>query len=139
MAERQKKPITVLVVEDSDPVADALEVLLEVKDFKYIGQLRSAGRLLAEVRLKRPDIVMLDIAMPGPDPFEAMQRAAALRPASRTVVFSGMERRELIERALDCGAWGFISKHECGESIRDGLRRVAAGEVVISDVARAAL
>lgn len=126
-------PIRVLCVDDIPDVANAMRLLIESDpSMECVGCLGSANDLVAEVLGKhpKPDVVVLDAKMPGRDPMLAMQELAEKCPSTRTLVYSGQANPAFIERALDLGAWGYVSKDaEPSEFIR-AVRDVAAGHAV---------
>jgi len=134
----RSKNIRVLCVDDNVDLATMFSVMLDAEDgFESAGVLTSADELVAEVEAKHPDVVLMDLAMPGRDPFEAMQEAARRYPETRAIVLSGYDDTERMERAIDHGAWGFVSK--CGdiEQILAAIRSVAKGEMwMIRDLNR---
>jgi DNA-binding NarL/FixJ family response regulator len=130
-------PVTVLSVEDNLEVAEAIRArLARVEGFSWIGSLASADELVAHAGCDRPSIVLLDIDMPGRDPFDALAELSARCPDVRTIVFTGHVRRDLIDRALDSGAWGYVSKNDGDEELVASLRKVAAGEFALGPEAR---
>jgi len=135
-----EQPISVLCVDDSQDVARALHRKLSLAGgFDWRGWLPDAATLLASVRAKCPRVVLLDIDMPGPDPFEVLAEISTQCPDTRVIVFSGHIRRELIDRALDAGAWAYISKNDGEIALVDAIRRVTAGEFVLSPEAQTVL
>ena len=127
-----EKPIRVLCVDDNDFVAEAIrrKLLLE-SGFEWLGWLEDASGLLESARGMKPDVILLDIDMPGEDSFEALESLAANCPAIRVIMLSGHVRRELIDRAVEAGAWGYISKNDETDHIVAAIRRVAAGEFTL--------
>jgi DNA-binding NarL/FixJ family response regulator len=89
-------------------------------------------------RHDEPDIVLLDIDMPGRNAFEALAQIAAELPHVRVIVVSGHVRAELIDHALDAGAWGYISKGDETDIIVSAIHRVIEGECVLGSDAKAA-
>lgn len=131
-------PIRILRVDDNPLVAEAIALQLRGDpDLTLVGVLRSAETLVEEARRVCPDVVVLDIDMPGMDPFEAVRRLASERPAARVLMFSGLVRPDLIDRAFDAGAWGYIAKSEPGDAILRAIRAVAAGQVAMGRDVRA--
>jgi DNA-binding NarL/FixJ family response regulator len=122
-------PIRVLCVDDHAFLVDGLRARFALeKDIACIGRLSSADGLAAEVQRLRPNIVLLDIEMPGADPFEAAAEVRRLEPEARVVFLSAYVRDHYISSAFQAGAWGYFSKSDETEAIIQGLRRVAAGE-----------
>lgn len=132
--------ISVLCVDDNEDVARALRRQLNPNvGFDWRGWLPSAEHLVDTVTRECPAVVLLDIDMPGPDPFTAMAELLSRCPATRVIVFSGHLRRDLIDRALDSGAWAYVFKNDGEIALVDAIRRVNAGEFVLSPEARAVL
>jgi DNA-binding NarL/FixJ family response regulator len=129
--------IGVLCVDDNEHVAVALRLkFMAAGEFQWRGWLPSAAGLVAAAEREAPRVVLLDIDMPGPDPFEALAQIADRCPETRVVVFSGHVRRDLIDRALETGAWGYVSKNDGEDALLDAVRRVVAGELGLSPEVR---
>ncbi len=121
----------VLFVDDELRLRKAWEQLLcGQEDLEFVGALGSADDLVTTAARTLADIVLLDLSMPGPNPFDAMTRLAAERPDCRVIVYSGYTDREVVQKAIDAGAWGFVDKIERPSDILAAVRRVALGEVV---------
>lgn len=132
--------IRVLCVDDNRLVGDALGLRIrQSPGFEWLGQLFSADELLQRIGDLRPDIIILDVDMPGSSPFEAMRIIGAQHPDVRIVMLSGHIRRELVEEALDAGAWGYLSKDDGPERLLSALREVHSGQMVLSRDAAAVL
>jgi DNA-binding NarL/FixJ family response regulator len=126
------KRIKVLCVDDSDMVADAVQMKLKDNPrFKWIGHLHSAETLLAETKARHPDVILLDIAMPGPDPFVVLTAMSAECPDSRVLMFSGYVGSDLIDRAVQAGAWGYLAKAETPQKLLWAIEQVAEGQFVL--------
>lgn len=138
MSDRTNGQVDVLCVDDNPDVAEALRIKLSrTTGFRWVGWLPHAGEMPQRVEASRPALILLDVDMPGRDPFDAMAEIAERWPESRTLVFSGHVRRELFERAVESGAWGYVSKNDGEEALIAAMRRVAAGEFAVSDEVRA--
>lgn len=125
--------IGVLCVDDSVSLTTAFLKLINVQpDMVGLGAVQSATDLLDALARHRPDVVLLDMGMAGRDPIEAIADAARLHPEVRMLVYSGHSDDVLTSRAIEAGAWGFVSKHEDPQRVLGVIRRVAAGEVVLS-------
>lgn len=131
--------ISVLCVDDNLHVADALRLKLErAGGFEWMGWLPSADALLSTVRKVNPRVLILDIDMPGRNPFEALAELVEQYPDIRTVMFSGHVHFELINQALEAGAWGYVSKNDGEDALIQALRGVAGDELALSHEVRAA-
>lgn len=135
-----ERPIGVLCVEDNPEVAQALKMKLSQDElFLWKGWIPRADDLLEMARRQEPSIVLLDLDMPGRDPLDAADELLRARPATRVVVFSGHAREDLIERALDIGAWGFATKNDGENELLRVLASVIEGRVEFSPEVRALL
>lgn len=133
-----RTPIAVLSVEDNELVADAIgRKLCSDPDFEWLGWVSSVDGLRASVARQQPDVVCMDLDIPGQDALQMIRLLKAISPNSRVLILSGHLRRELIHHAVDAGAWGYLSKAEESRLIVDSIRRVAAGEFVLGKLAAA--
>lgn len=120
--------IRVLCVDDNAFVADGIRIRLAIHPgFEWAGHLRSADDLLPTVQMQRPDIVLLDIDMPGKDALKALEEITAAVPETRTIIVSGYERDDYLDRAVEAGAWGYVSKNDGADQIVEAIRRVHGG------------
>src|SRR5262249_3145883 len=111
-------PIRVLCIDDNPLVVDALSLKLTLAGgFEWLGALGSVDNLVAEVQARRPDVVLLDIDMPGRDPLDALSELVSAEPQVKVLMFSGHTRSDLVDRAVEAGAWGYLSKHARTETI----------------------
>src|SRR5688572_12964494 len=103
----------VLCVDDNPLIREALQSKLQrAPSLEWIGALPDASDLISKVESECPAIVILDLDMPGPDPLLVLKRLSAQCPNTRVVVFTGHVRRDFVDRAIDAGAWAYISKNE---------------------------
>jgi CheY-like chemotaxis protein len=94
--------IDVLCVDDNRFVADALREKLQLsKGFRWSGHMLDATGLLEKVKELQPHVLLLDIDMPGPDPFHALEQVTLNCPNVAVLILSGYMRPELIHRAID--------------------------------------
>ena len=115
-----QRKIRILCVDDHSFLVDGLAARFELeRDLEYIGSLPSADRLIAKARQNKPDIVLLDIEMPGTDPFEAADELRRQCPEVRTIFLSAYVRDHYISAAVKAGAWGYFSKGEDAQTIED--------------------
>jgi two-component system response regulator NreC len=129
--------MSVLCVDDNVAVAEALEVKVgRAEGFEWKGTLSRADDLVDVCLRDPPMLVLLDVDMPGRDPFDALAELVEKCPDTRVLMFSGHVRRDLITRAVDAGAWGYVSKNDGENEIVTALRRVAAGELALSPEAK---
>jgi len=134
--ESQAPPTLVLCVDDNRDVTAVARLMIESDPtMRCVGCLDSADQLEEEVRrlgADTPLIVLLDATMPGKDPLEVMGRLASAFPRTRTILFSGYDDQSFIDRAVDAGAWGCLSKHDEPSALLRAVREVAAGNFWVS-------
>ncbi|MHC4107529.1 MAG: response regulator [Planctomycetota bacterium] len=128
-----KRTIRVLCVDDHSFLVEGLAARFELeRDLEQVGSLPNAEHLVEEAKRLRPDIVLLDIEMPGPDPFEAADDLRRQCPDVRTVFLSAYVRDHYITSAVKAGAWGYFSKSESADDLVKGIRKIADGEFAFS-------
>ncbi len=126
-----RKTIRVLCVDDHATLVQGLQKQLEAtRDIEFVGRLGSAEDLVAEAKRTNANVVVIDIEMPGPDPFEAMEDLHRQCPNTRAVVLSAYVRDHYIDAAVNAGAWGYLCKNDDPETIVDAIRKVSSGEFV---------
>lgn len=122
----RKAPVRVLCVDDHDVLVEGLKAQFAIDgQLRCIGSLPSAEDLIDAVAEHRPDVVLLDIEMPGPDVFEVADRLHHLQPDARFVFLSAHIRDGFLASAFRCGGSGYFAKSDSLEEIVDGLKRVA--------------
>lgn len=122
----ERSIVRVLCVDDHTIVVDGLKAQFAVAgDIEVVGALPSADALLESVIRLDPDVVLLDIEMPGADAFETADRVRHLHPRSRIVFLSAHTRDSYISAAYRCGACGYYAKGDDPEAIVAGIREVA--------------
>jgi DNA-binding NarL/FixJ family response regulator len=132
--------IKVLCVDDTDFVAEALRRRLAISgDFEWLGLLGNANNLEAEITGRRPDVVVLDVDMPGRASFDALQAVSDACPDVRVIMLSGHVRADYINRSLQCGAWGYLSKNEDVATIVAAIKKVHRGEFAFGPESEAEL
>lgn len=123
--------IRLLCVDDHAFLVEGLKAQFSVsgegREFQVVGRLATAQNLVAEAQRLRPDIILLDIEMPGPDPFEMADRLHRQDGRAKIVFLSAYVRDHYIAEAYRCGACGYFSKADEINDIIEGLRQVAKG------------
>jgi DNA-binding NarL/FixJ family response regulator len=126
------RKLRILCVDDHAFLVDGLKARFALEqDLEVIGRLSSAESLVPEALRLKPDIVLLDIEMPGPDPFDAADDLRRRSPDIRVVMLSAYVRDHYVSAALKAGVWGYFSKSDDPDAIVEGLRKVAKGEFVM--------
>jgi two-component system, NarL family, response regulator NreC len=131
-------PIRVMCMDDNDLLAGALQRWLSTSaDIRWAGWVSDCDRPEEQVRAVRPDVLLLDVAMPGCDGFELAARISRECPGVRVVIFSGHLRSDYIDRAFEAGAHGYISKDDTLADIIAAVRATAQGAWAMSPSVRA--
>ncbi len=117
--------IGVLVVDDNQDLAEMFAALINGEpDMACTGTLGSADALLETIRDRRPDVVLLDLTMPGKDPLEALREIVAEEGSPPVLVLSGYDDVVTRKRVQDQGARGFVSKQGDIPAILESIREV---------------
>jgi DNA-binding NarL/FixJ family response regulator len=133
-----KNTVNVVCVDDNPLVADALRIKLSrTPEFRWQGWASDADALLEMSRRSCAAIVILDLDMPGKDAFDATEELMTICPASRVVVFTGHVRKELIDKAVKAGAWGYVAKSDGEDALIEAIEKVVEGEFALSPEVRA--
>ena len=125
--------IKVLIADDHTVVRIGLRTLLSLtKDITVVGEARN-GKLAVEETLRlRPDVVIMDLAMPKLDGVEATRKILAVAPATRILILTSYGSSDGIAHALELGAAGAMMKTADDERIVSAIHRIAAGSTYVS-------
>jgi DNA-binding NarL/FixJ family response regulator len=127
------EPIRVLCVDDNFAIVQAVRSLIATdQSLEWAGSLNTADKVVDVCQGNCPDIVLLDIEMPGRDAFEAMRALAALCPAPRVIVLSSHADERRVYRAIEHRAWGFIDKADAPQAIIEAIHSVVDGHSYLS-------
>lgn len=121
--------ITVVLADDHAMVRHGLRQLLDAEsDIDVVGTARDGAEAVQVVAATGPDVVLMDLLMPGVDGVEATRQIVASGSASQVVVLTSFGDRERIVAALDAGAVGYLLKDAEPEDLLEGIRAAARGE-----------
>lgn len=127
-----RNPVNVVCVDDNEWIGESIRrVLSRSEHMSWGGWFSSCHDFLEQCEFM-PGIVVLDLDIPGEDAFESVASISSRWPDSRVLILSGYLGAELVDRALDAGAWGYISKNETSSAVLESIKRVEAGEVALS-------
>ena len=131
-APKVRNPVRVLLVDDHVVFRAAVRALLERHpDLVVVGEAGRGEEAVARAETARPDVVLMDLAMPGKGGIEATRGITRLGIGAKVLVLTALpQERELLD-ALDAGASGFVEKMEAAEHLVNGVRAVAAGRLFL--------
>lgn len=125
--------ITILLVDDHPVVREGLRGMLAAEDdLTVVAEAGGAAEAVAAVRAHEPDVVLMDLRMPGGDGVEATARVLAQRPATRVVVLTTYDTDADILRAVEAGAAGYLLKDASRAELAQAIRAAARGETVLA-------
>ncbi len=120
------KKLRILLADDHDLVRLGLQAMIEREANWKVCAAVSTGRAAVEAALRlRPEIVVLDMVMPGMDGLEATRQIKKAVPSCEILIFTANESDELIRQAYEAGAKGFIHKTEAGKYLMDAVKSLA--------------
>ena len=127
------KPITVLLAEDHAVVRQGLSALLNADGhFKMVGEAKTGREAVELAHTLRPDVILMDIAMPVLNGLEATRQILAANPAAKVVILSAHSDDEYIERMSTAGVAGFLEKQTSAEVLTKAIREIAKGNTYFS-------
>lgn len=126
--------IRLILADDHKMFRDGLRPLLErQREFSVVGEAADGRDLLALVETLRPDLIVLDVSMPGLNGVEAARRIREFDPAIRIIMLSMHAERRFVVESLKAGASGYLLKDDAFEELIRAIPRVMAGQVVLAE------
>lgn len=126
----EERRATVLLADDHGAIREGLRIILEAHGFDVVGEAADGEVAVRNAAALRPDVVLMDLRMPGTDGVEATARIVA-DGSSDVLVLTSFDEDELVAGALEAGAVGFLLKTADAATLVDAVRRVARGEGVL--------
>jgi len=127
------KPVRVILADDHTLVRAGIRALLEkLPEVKVLGEASNGREALELVKSHKPDVVLMDITMPGLNGLEAAARMAKEFPDVRVIILSMHNNEEYYWRALKAGAAGYLLKKAATAELAVALQRVIHGEIYLS-------
>ena len=124
------RSVSILVVDDHGLIRDSLSALLaREQDLTVVGVAGTADEAIGKVVELKPELVLMDIDMPGISCFDAIQTIRSRLPDTKCVLLTAYEHDEHLEQALEVKASGFVSKNEGSAALITAVRNVAAGRI----------
>jgi DNA-binding NarL/FixJ family response regulator len=133
-------PVRVLLVDDHAIVREGLRALLEEEGgFAVAGEAADGERAVAAARELSPDVILMDLLMPGVDGLEALRRIRAADPEARVLVLTSAQDDRSVRQAIDAGAVGFLFKDVSRRDLVRAVRDAAAGRPTLHPEAQRVL
>ncbi|BCX04002.1 MAG: DNA-binding response regulator [Candidatus Roseilinea sp.] len=124
--------IRILIVDDQRLMREGLRMLLEMEeDFEVVGEAADGQAALDACAQLAPDIVLMDIRMPGMDGVEATRRLLQRNPSARVIILTTFDDDQYVFEGLRAGALGYLLKDLSGEELARAIRTVAHGGALI--------
>jgi two-component system, NarL family, response regulator NreC len=128
-----RTPIRCILVDDHTLFREGLRRILEAEsDIQIVGEASNASEAVARVRELHPDVVLIDIGMPGMSSFEAARVISRESNGTRLIFLTMYEDEEYLLQCLDAGASGYILKDAPGPKLVSAVREVAQGRKYLS-------
>ena len=124
--------VTILLVDDHAMFRAGIRALLELEpSIRVVGEAGSGDEGVDQVRALKPDVVLMDLSMPGSDGLEATRRIAALGLTTKVLVLTVHAEEEYLVPVVDAGASGYLTKTSADQDLIDAVKVVARGEVYL--------
>ncbi|MFU8861969.1 MAG: response regulator [Cyclonatronaceae bacterium] len=124
----------IYLVDDHPLMRKGIAMTLDLEmDFEVCGQAESAEEAISDIPVKKPDIVVVDISLPGMNGIELIKHLKALNPDLLMLVVSRHDEDMYAERAIKAGARGYLMKMEAGDVIVNAIRRILKGQIYLSE------
>jgi DNA-binding NarL/FixJ family response regulator len=126
-------PISVVIVEDHLALRKGLELLLRGDEFTVVGTADDAEQGQELIASRRPDVAIVDIALPGSSGLDLTRRVLLDQPDLGVLLYTGVGDQDVLIRALDSGARGFALKAGSPEELLSAIGAVARGESYVDE------
>ncbi|MGA1836323.1 response regulator transcription factor [Herbiconiux sp. 11R-BC] len=125
--------IRLLLVDDQQLIRLGMRMVLDAQDgFEVVGEAGDGREAIAAVARLRPDVVLMDVRMPGMDGIEATRAIVAANPESRIIILTTFDLDEYAFAGLNAGASGFLLKDAQPAELAGAIRAVASGDAAVS-------
>ena len=129
----QANPIRVLLVDDHAVVRSGLAAfLLAFDDLELVGEAASGEEAVRLCEQSRPDVVLMDLVMPGMDGATATRAIRERCPQIQVIALTSFKEKELVEGALEAGAIGYLLKNVSAEELANAIRKAHAGKPTLA-------
>jgi DNA-binding NarL/FixJ family response regulator len=128
----QKQSISVALVDDHLMFREAMRHLLREQGFDLVAEAGDAHTSFPLIDAARPDVVLLDLRLPGMDGVSAARELSQRTPSSKVMILSAWSRQHDVDEAWAAGAHGYVSKTQDADGLRAAIHAVVAGERYLS-------
>src|SRR5690606_23678797 len=126
-------PIKILLVDDHAVVRSGLSKFLMVnKDFKLVGEASDGAEAVQMASLHQPDIVLMDLMMPGTDGITATREIHKKYPKVKVIALTSFAEQNMVQGALQAGAIGYLQKNVTAKELGQAIRSAHEGKMTLS-------
>ena len=125
-------PLRVMIVDDHRVVREGLQMALEIEeDIEVVGEAGEGREAVEKAQKLKPDLILMDVMMPGMNGIDACQEIRELLPETRVVMLTASGDRESVTAALVAGAQGYVLKAAGRDELLQAMRAVGRGESIL--------
>lgn len=134
MEQKSETMINILLVEDHDLTRRQMSSLIKHEgDMAVVAEAVNGEESLAKAEEAKPDVIVMDLLLPGISGVDASRQIAEARPSSRILILSNHSGAALVQAALAAGALGYVRKDHAFEELIPAIRAVAAGQKFLGE------
>ena len=127
------KPIRLIIADDHAVVRQSLRLMLEMdEEVSVVGEAVDGAEAVSLTQELKPDLVLMDIRMEGMDGVEATRRLRQVAPNVPVLVLTGFGEDQILLKAVEAGACGFLLKDSTAEELKEAITRVVNGESLVT-------
>ena len=127
------KQITILLAEDHAILREGIRSLVEIeKDLKVVGEAENGRQAVNLAEKLRPDVVLMDLAMPELNGLQATAQVLKSVPSTKVLILSARAEYDYVEQAITLGAAGYLLKQTCFQTVVTAIREVSKGKMFFS-------
>lgn len=123
--------VRLLLVDDDERVLNQMSLLLS-EEFEILGKAHDGEQMVVDAERLSPDVIVADVSMPGLDGIEATRTILGRRPGALVVMFTMYQELDIVHKALDAGARGYVYKLQGVDDVIHAIHSVLRGEVFVS-------
>ena len=132
--------ISVMIVDDFEPWRSFISfTLLKEFNLHIVCEVADAVEAIGEAKKIQPNLILLDIGLPGPNGIEAAYRIQQIAPGSRILFVSEQSDPDVVRTALDAGGGGYVLKSDAGDELLPAIMAVLRGDQFLSSSLKSAL